>query len=124
MGKGRHKILLLGYDLELLKKREAGLRKAGFDVDSVSSLQRALDLIQGNVYQLAIVGHAVGEQDRNRFAAALKLQAKVPVIFLYDESIRNASLAHAVLSVAAGIEALVAAANTLITGAYSTGCAM
>jgi hypothetical protein len=125
MGTGRHKVLLLGYDLEFLEKRAAGLRQAGFEVDSVSSLERALALAQPNRYQLAIVGHAVREQDRNRLVRALKLPgSKVAVIFLYYDSIHNAAIADVVLSLAAGVEGLVAAANDLVGGTYSASCSV
>ncbi len=122
MGVGHH-VLLFGYDLELLKKREAGLRDAGFEVDSASSLERALALAQRRRYQLAIVGHFVGEQERNRLAVALKSAShRVPVIFLYCDSIHNAGLADAVLNVSAGQEDLVAAAHDLIGGPCRADC--
>src|SRR5512147_689750 len=118
----RLKILSFGYDLELLKKREADLRDAGFEVDSSSTLDDALKRTRRR-YDLAVVGHAVGERERNRLAAALKAgERRVPVIFLYRSSIRNAGLADAVLSVAAGNKGLISAARELLGGARGAAC--
>jgi DNA-binding response OmpR family regulator len=123
MGVKRCKIFSFGYDLELLEKRDADLRAAGFEVESCSSLERGLKVARSSHYDLAIVGHAVGERDRNRLAAALKSGERwVPVIFLYRSGIRNAGLADAVLSISTGSKGLVSAATDLIATTRSAGC--
>ncbi len=110
-----YKILSFGCEVQFLKLREKQLQHAGFHVDSVLSLEDALTLMGRKHYDLAIVGHAVSENERNRLAGALKIgDGPVPVIFLYHHSIRNAAQADAVLSVMAEPRDLVAAAQRLI----------
>ncbi len=116
-----YKILSFGYELRLLSLREQQLQHAGFHVDSVSSLDEAVTLAGREHYDLAIIGHAVSEIERNRVAAVLKT-AGVPVIFLYYDSIKNAAQGNAVLSVLADPADLVAAARRLIYGASKAEC--
>jgi DNA-binding response OmpR family regulator len=124
MDAANHKVLFFGHDVARMREREAQLRAAGFNVDSTSRLDEAISLAQNQRYQLGIVGHRVGEADRNRLAMVLRSSGcRIPIIFLYQASIHNAGLADAVLSMAADGQDLISAVNSLISAASAASCA-
>lgn len=91
------KILSIGLG-DLVSSRNAGLRKAGFDVVAAISLEDVFRLCGSSRFDVAIVGHAFSITERAEFVGCVRGDFRLPVI-LIDEgqvlaSIRADSHVH------------------------------
>jgi CheY-like chemotaxis protein len=78
------KILLIGYVQELIEERENVLRSGGHKVTLATKLQNALQVAQQQVFDLAVLGFSVPEQERNQLARAIKSKRpNTKIIMLY-----------------------------------------
>lgn len=78
------KILLVGYVQELIEERENVLRSGGHEVTLATKLQNALQVAQQQVFDLAVLGFSVPEQERNQLARAIKSKRpNTKIIMLY-----------------------------------------
>jgi DNA-binding response OmpR family regulator len=89
----------VGVSAELLRPHDEAFAEAGFQVQSATSADQAIGLMQRGHYDVLVVGASVEEGERNRIAAKFKSRNEDGrIIFLYRRSIRNAEAADAVLS--------------------------
>src|SRR4051812_29612921 len=93
------RVLSVEYSIPYLVKRHVALRRAEVPVESASTLREALTLMRLGEFDVAVLGHAIPEAERNRIAEALlELKPSMRLIMMYAESISNADRADAVLS--------------------------
>ncbi len=99
-GKDQPRILSLGYSVSLLIAREKALNEAGCQVESVTWLEEASELVEAKQHDLLVIGHRVPEEVRNRAASLFRTRnPNGRIVFLYLGSIHNADMADAVISV-------------------------
>ena len=97
------RILCIGYDQHLLSNRAVVLRKCGFDVATASTLEEARTQLAGSQFAAIVIGHRVPVDRRNQIVSqARRTSARITVVLLYREAIRDAACANAVLSVDSG----------------------
>ena len=93
------RVLSLAYKKPLLVERHKLLKRARFDVVSVSTETDALRALAQEQFDDVIIGYSVPSEVRDLIARKAKSEFKAGVIFLYRHSINQAELADAVLSV-------------------------
>jgi hypothetical protein len=84
------KVLSVGLG-DLVSSRNAGLRRAGFDVVAAISLEDVFRLCGSTRFDLAIVGHAFSIAEKTEFVRCIQREFQLPVI-LIDEGQMLASL--------------------------------
>jgi hypothetical protein len=84
------KVLSVGLG-DLVSSRNAGLRRAGFDVVAAISLEDVFRLCSSTRFDLAIVGHAFSIAEKAEFVRCIQREFQLPVI-LIDEGQMPASL--------------------------------
>jgi DNA-binding NtrC family response regulator len=94
------RVLSIEYSVPFLVKRHVMLRRAEIPVESASSLREALALLRLGEFDVAVLGHGIPDEERNRIADTL-LQTKpnIRIVMMYSGSITHADHADAVLSV-------------------------
>ncbi len=93
------RVLCFGKTQSRLRQRCEVVGNAGHSADSASYFDEAIALASENVYDALIVGQSVPESERTELAQMMKLRnSKLLVIFLYENSIRGAEIADAVLN--------------------------
>ena len=109
------RVLSVEYSIPYLVKRHVALRRAEIPVESASTLREALTLMRLGEFDIAVLGHAIPERERDRIAEALlELKPSIRIIMMYTGSISSADRADAVLSLegeqhfAATVKSLVA----------------
>ena len=108
-------ILSIGVNKKALADRHRVLREAGFEVVS-SGVGDSVDaLAQSARFQVAIFGAAVSEEKRNKLAATLIRNAPhIKIVMLYQDRIRKAEMADAVLAASVRPEDLVQTVHYLV----------
>jgi hypothetical protein len=108
-------ILSIGVNKQMLAQRHKLLRDAGFDVVSSGLGDSLAQLVCDLRFQIAIFGPHVPEAERNRAAARLIRSCRhMKIIMLYEDAIRKAEMADAVLSVKGSPDDLVQTVNYLL----------
>jgi hypothetical protein len=108
-------VLSIGVNKELLAQRHKALREAGFEVVSSGLGDTLAQLVADLRFQIAIFGPHVPEAERNRAAARLIRSCRhVKIIMLYEDAIRKAEMADAVLSVNGSPDDLIQTINYLL----------
>ncbi|HEX4603882.1 MAG TPA: hypothetical protein VH724_07805 [Candidatus Angelobacter sp.] len=110
------RVLLVGYFAELLQERQNMLQAAGHDVTVAASLAAATAAIEQQIFDVAIMGFSVPEEERNQMALALK--QKMPstkIIMIYYSSVKNTELADALMQTTASAEEIVRAVNHMVS---------
>ena len=64
------RILIVSYITELLQARERVLQSAGYEVTAAQSLAAATNAIQQQVYDAAVLGFGVPEEQRSSLPAS------------------------------------------------------
>jgi DNA-binding NtrC family response regulator len=94
------RVLSVEYSIPYLVKRHVALRRAEIPVESASTMREALSLMRLGEFDVAVLGHAIPETERNRIAEALlEMKPSIHIIMMYTGSISNADRAAAVLSI-------------------------
>ena len=107
------RVLSVEYSIPYLVKRHGALRRAEIPVESASTLREALTLMRLGEFDVAVLGHAIPETERNRIAdTLLELKPTLRIVMMYTGSISNADRADAVLSLE-GEQHLVATVKAL-----------
>ncbi len=93
-------VLSIGLKKDALAERHRILREAGFEVVSSGVHEPLEPLASATRFQVAIFGPLVPESERNQAAARLvRACPHIRIIMLYEDTIRKAELADAVLNV-------------------------
>ena len=107
------RVLSVEYSIPYLVKRHVALRRAEIAVESASSLREAMALLRLGEFDVAVLGHAIPEAERDRIAdTLLETKPSMRIVMMYSGSISHAEHADAVLSVD-GEQHLVATIKTL-----------
>jgi DNA-binding NtrC family response regulator len=94
------RVLSIEYSIPYLVKRHVGLRRAEIPVESASSLREAMALLRLGEFDVAVLGHAIPEEERNHIAdTLLEFKPTIRIVMMYAGSIANADHADAVLSI-------------------------
>lgn len=109
------RVLIVSYITELLQARERVLRSAGYEVTAAQSLAAATNAIQQQVYDAAVLGFSVPEEQRTQLARQLKREnSAVKVLMLYFETIPTTDLADALMPTTANNEEILRAVHHLL----------
>jgi len=117
MGQGEimAKILVVSYITELLQSRERVLQSAGYEVTAAQSLAAATNAIQQKVYDAAVLGFGVPEDQRIQFARQLKREnSGVKILMIYFETLPNTDLADALMPASANDEEILRGIHHLL----------
>jgi DNA-binding NtrC family response regulator len=110
------KVLLVGYIVELLQERERTLQDAGYQVTVALSFATAATAIQQELFDVAVLGFSIPEDERNKLAKAIKqANPATKIIMIYFASINNTELADALLQTTAGAEGLLRAISHILS---------
>jgi DNA-binding NtrC family response regulator len=109
------KILLVGYIADLLRERERILHAAGHEVTAAYSFVTASTAIDGELFDAAVLGYTVPENERNQLARALKqANPAAKIIMIYFDSLTHTQLADALLQTTASAEDVLRAVNHIL----------
>ena len=90
------KVLLVGYIAELLQERERTLLAAGYEVIVAQSFATASTIVAQKLFDVAVLGFSVPENERNQLARGIKqANPSAKIIMIYFDSIKNTELADA-----------------------------
>ena len=113
------KVLLVGYIVELLQERERTLQDAGYQVTVALSFATAATAIQQELFDVAVLGFSIPDDERTQLATAIKqANPATKIIMIYFASIKNTELADALLQTTAGSAGLLRAISHIL-GAQS-----
>lgn len=108
-------ILSVGVNKKLLAQRHKLLRESGFDVVSSTLGESLKQLVGDSRFRVAIFGSRVPEPTRNKAAATLIRNCPhIKIVMLYEDTIRKAEMADAVLSARVSPEDLVQTIHYLL----------
>ena len=94
------RVLSVEYSIPYLVKRHVALRRAEIGVESASSLREAMALLRLGEFDVAVLGHAIPEAERDRIAdTLLETKPSMRIVMMYTGSISHAEHADAVLSI-------------------------
>ncbi|HKD78420.1 MAG TPA: hypothetical protein VKH81_01935 [Candidatus Angelobacter sp.] len=109
------KVLLVGYIRELLEERDHVLRAAGHDSTVAADQQGALQAIQQNIFDVAVLGFSVPDEERNEIARRLiQANTEIRIVMIYFDSVRNTELADALIPTTAGAPDVLRAVNHVL----------
>jgi DNA-binding NtrC family response regulator len=110
------KVLLVGYIAELLQERERTLRAAGYQVMVSPSFATASTAVAQELFDVAVLGFSVPENERNHLARAIKqANPSAKIIMIYFDSIKNTELADAIIPTTAGPDEILRAVHHILT---------
>src|SRR4051812_49719718 len=93
------RVLSVEYSIPYLVKRHVALRRAEIPVESASTLREALTLMRLGEFDVAVLGDAISQAERNPVAGGLlQVQPSNSLVMIYFGSISKADRAHAPLS--------------------------
>ena len=93
------RVLSVDNSIPYLVKRHVALKRAEIPVESASTLREAMQLMRLGEFDVAVLGHAIPEDERNRIASVLlETKPDMRIIMMYSGSIANADHSDAVLS--------------------------
>ncbi len=109
------KVFLVGYIRELLEERDHVLRAAGHHPTMAASKQAAFQAIEQDIYDVAVLGFSVPEQERNEMARRLvRANADIRIVMIYFDSVKNTELADALIPTTAGAQEVLRAVNHVL----------
>jgi DNA-binding response OmpR family regulator len=110
------KVLLVGYIAELLHERERILQAAGYSVTVAQSLATSIAAIEQQIFDVAVLGFSVPEEERNDLARMLKrASSSTKIIMIYFANVNNTELADALMQTSASAEDVLRAVNHLLS---------
>jgi DNA-binding response OmpR family regulator len=75
-------ILNIGQDRALLDSRGLVLQSAGYTVESICSIEQAIDRFKAGVFHLVVLCHSLSEKERERLIRHIRVDGPAtPVIF-------------------------------------------
>ena len=109
------RVLIVSYVTELLQARERVLQSAGYEVTAAQSLTATTNAIQQQVYDAAVLGFGIPENERIQLARQLKREnSAVKIVMLYFETLPNTDLADALMPATANNEEILRAIHHLL----------
>jgi DNA-binding NtrC family response regulator len=110
-GKNTHS----GIFRELLNERENLLRTAGYEVVVAPSFTAAVQIIENDFFDLAVMGFSVPEEERNQLARVFKQSnPRAKIIMIYSNSVQNSELADALMQTTVSAKDILQAVNYLL----------
>ncbi|HEY7405877.1 MAG TPA: hypothetical protein VIB39_20295 [Candidatus Angelobacter sp.] len=99
------KVLLVGYIRELLEERDHALRAAGYQPAMAATQEAAFQAIEQDIYDVAVLGFSVPEQERNEMARRLaRANPDIRIVMIYFDNLKNTELADALIPTTAGAQ--------------------
>ena len=80
------KVLCVSFDLAVSEIRCAALRGAGYAVTATISVEKALDLLSRERFDLVIVGHRFATADKYLLTVEAEEKANIPVLLVCGAS--------------------------------------
>ncbi|MGZ4841551.1 MAG: hypothetical protein ACXV5J_07380 [Candidatus Angelobacter sp.] len=109
------RVLLVSYITALLQERERVMRSAGYEVTAAQALAAATAAIEQQVYDIAVLGFSVPEEQRTQLASQLKrANPAIKILMLYFEAVPNTELADALMPTSASSEEILRAVHHLL----------
>jgi DNA-binding response OmpR family regulator len=109
------RVLVVSHIAELLQERERILRTAGYEVTTAQSCAAAAGLIGHALFDAALLGFSLPEDERNQLARDLKLaNPATKIIMMYFASVRNTELADALIQSNAGPQDILRAVKHIL----------
>jgi DNA-binding NtrC family response regulator len=109
------KVLLVSYLAEQLHEREQVMRSAGYEVTAAQSLAAATAAIEQQIYNVAVLGFSVPEEQRNQFASELKrANPAIKILMIYFNAVPSTSLADALIPTSASPEDILRAIHHML----------
>ena len=117
------KVLLVSYIRELLEERNHVLHSAGHHPIMAADRDTAYRAIEQDVYDVAVLGFSVPEQERNEMARRLtNANPDTRIVMIYFASVQNTELADVLIPTTAGAPEVLRAVNhVLMTRNSKTG---
>jgi CheY-like chemotaxis protein len=110
------KVLLVGYIREFLETEKNVLHAAGYEVTMATTLETAHQAINLEIFDVAVLGYSVPQQERNQLAARLKQSnPATKIIFIYFASIQNTEHADALVPTTASAQEVLRAVDHLLS---------
>jgi CheY-like chemotaxis protein len=110
------KILLVSYVRELDEDRDKVLRAAGYDVTLVVTYAEAIQAVEQQIFDVAILGYTVPEGERNQLAGAIKeTNPGTQIIVFYFTSIGKTEHADVLMQTTASAEDLLRAVEHTVS---------
>jgi len=107
----KHKRVLSVGRPESLAERSHALRAAGFSVFSTDSAEQAMMVCLQSEFDLALVGHKLSSQDKQRLVRHFREKCRLPVLLVTDGPFLTTLRADAYVPVQSSISDLVKAAQ-------------
>jgi len=109
------KVLLVSYIRELLEERFHVLQTAGHSPAMAADRETAFEAIEQDVYDVAVLGYSVPEQERNEMARRLiQANPNARIVMIYFSSVENTELADALIPTTAGAPDVLRAVNHVL----------
>ena len=114
------KVLLVSYVLELLEERNHVLLAAGHRPTVAADCKSAYLAIEQDIYDVAVLGFSVPEQERNEMARRLvSANPNIRIVMIYFASVEKTELADALVPTTAGASEILRAVNHVLNAERS-----
>lgn len=109
------KVLLVGYIRELLEERSNVFHAAGHQTIMAASPQAAYKAIEEDIFDAAVLGCNLPEQERNQMARQLTYRnADTKIVMIYLASVKNTAPADALLPTTSSAQEVLRAVNHVL----------
>ena len=110
------KVLCVSFDLAVSEIRCAALRGAGYAVTATISVEKALDLLSRERFDLVIVGHRFATADKYLLTVEAEEKANTPVLLVCGASADRDIPAAGRVYALEGTAGIISAAAALLSG--------
>ena len=110
------KVLCVSFDLAVSEIRCAALRGAGYAVAATISVEKALDLLSRERFDLVIVGHRFATADKYLLTVEAEEKANTPVLLVCGASADRDIPAAGRVYALEGTAGIISAAAALLSG--------
>jgi len=112
----RQKVLCVSFDLTVSDFRCAALKQAGYAVTATISVEKALDLLSRERFDLVIVGHRFATADKYLLTVEAEEKANTPVLLVCGASADRDIPAAGRVYALEGTAGIISAAAALLSG--------
>jgi CheY-like chemotaxis protein len=110
------KILLAGYVRELVEDSDKALRSAGYDVTLALTYADALLAAEQQVFDIAVLGYTVPEEERSQLARVIKQTSPATqIIIFYFDDVSHSEHADVLIRTTASAEDLLRAVEYTVS---------
>jgi len=108
------RVICVSFDGAASYTRCAALRQAGYAVTSTTKITEAMDLLERESFDLAVIGHRFSAEEKRCLARTAKEDGDVPVVLVHGASPDKDIPADARVYALEGTEGILKAAELLL----------